>query len=63
MNILDEKFAIKKGILFYWDCHICKALGWDKELKCKHVKQDCNGYVYQRLRLHFEALRKAQKMR
>lgn len=56
MNELEKQFVILKGLLLYWDCRICKELGWDKEHGCPENNSDCNFFVYDKLREHIHAI-------
>ena len=51
MNLIDERRIIQRGLLFYWNCKVCKALGWQCEEDQDRSK--CNFRVYENLKKHF----------
>lgn len=60
MNLLQEQNEIKRGLLFFWNCKVCKKLGWDKYHGCPDNNKDCGIYLYNRLKTHFEAVYKSK---
>lgn len=55
MNLIEERTLIQRGLLFYWNCKACKALGW----QCNGDRSKCNFEVYEHLKKHFEQFAKA----
>lgn len=49
------------GLLFFWDCKVCRRLGWDKEHGCPEKNEDCGLFVYNKLGAHFVAISEAKK--
>jgi hypothetical protein len=47
--------------MFYWNCAVCRRLGWDKEHDCPKNNQDCGIYIYNKLGTHFVAMHNAKK--
>lgn len=54
MNVIYEQAEIKKGLLYFWSCKICRNLGWDKEHGCPENNGDCGAFLYKRLKKHYD---------
>ena len=53
-NIFQEKQIIKRALVCYWGCKVCKALGWFNG--CSD-KDKCADILYERLKEHFERVK------
>lgn len=60
MNLMQEQTEIKVALLYFWDCRVCRRLGWDKEHGCPKNNKDCGIFLYGKLKKHFEGVYKAQ---
>ena len=62
---MQERTEIMRGLLFFWDCKVCRKLGWDADHGCPGSNKDCGLYLYNKLGTHFVAMhnekRKAKK--
>lgn len=63
MNLFRERRLILDGLLYFWNCNICRSLGWDQEKGCSDEEKpaDCPQYVYNKLGAHFVAISQAAK--
>ena len=61
MNLMQERCEIMHGLLFYWDCKVCRRLGWDKENGCPENNSECSKFVYNKLGAHFVAMHDAKR--
>lgn len=61
MNLMQERSEIMYGLLFFWDCKVCRRLGWDKENGCPENNAECGKFIYNKLGAHFVAMHNAKK--
>ena len=61
MNLMQERSEIMHGLLFFWNCNVCRRLGWDKENGCPESHEECSLFVYNKLGKHFVAISEAKK--
>ena len=54
LKLSDEAEIIKTAVVLYWDCNVCKRLGWNNS-ECDKLegKERCADIVYRNLRQHF----------
>ena len=62
MNLIQERNEIIHGLLFYWNCNVCRRLSWNKEHGCPENNADCGQFVYVKLKEHFAAMAEANKV-
>ena len=58
MTEIDKQNIILQALVLYWDCCVCKKLGWDEECQKHDNKNACCYYVYDHLRDHIHAIDK-----
>ena len=58
MNEIEKQDTILQALLIYWDCRVCKKLGWDEDCQKYDNKNRCGYYVYDHLRKHIHAIDK-----
>jgi hypothetical protein len=54
MNLIEEQNTILKALVVYWDCEVCRVLGWQKD--CEKNKDACCFNIYDHLRDHIHAI-------
>lgn len=60
MNLMQEYNVIISGLYYFWDCRLCKKLGWQQEHNCPENNSDCGIFVYNKLKAHFENIYKSK---
>ena len=60
MNLMQEQTEIKYALLYFWDCRVCRRMGWDKEHGCPDNNKDWGIFLYDKLKRHFEAVYKTR---
>ena len=56
MNELQIQGIVIKALTFYWNCDVCKMLGWCEECDKDDNKDKCGYVVYDKLRDHIHAI-------
>ena len=58
---MQERSEIMHGLMFYWNCNVCRRLGWNKENGCPENNAECGLFLYNKLGTHFVAMHNAKK--